>query len=287
MKVVTLQDLLNTSGREREELLEKFTSANSNAYRRVAKNLCIRNNIHMDLYLDDMTQVVHMCALKILRDIFENPEKADAIRSWVGWVESHCRNDAAAFQAKTQGAAHLSGMTSKYRRVKRAHATANQLRKELGREPSATEIIERANAGIRDRVKSSNMILTSDDLEFASTAPVELNDEITPSPHEDEIPLAFVLGKDPSTLISDTINELPTYLEREVISAWLKPLTTGGGNYPLTSRELSRLFRIPEAHVEEIIRYYRALMIAYLARESGDSETLRSYANLHGLDTLT
>lgn len=280
---------------ERRALLEDFAREHDRAYQAVARQMCGRYQLGAH-FVDDVLQIIHITALDVIAKLIEHPEDVATIHSWVGYVKSHARNAVQAFVDK-DATAPMSEMSSKFRRVRLASKVRSDLEMSLGRAPTADEIISTANKRFEGKSKSTNMLLSKDDLSWDSVRLRSIDDERidVANEQEDDDPPIFLLAdgesrgflKEALTVLRDTAGDEAA----EIAESWLSPALKKRGGGALSWEEAADTCDVDISVVREVATLMRGAAMRVLRdRIEADPEhleRLEEYARSNGYDRVT
>lgn len=184
-----IRSIAGASGRDRDNLIHDFMRARMGLFKQIAWGLCRRFGHAPDQHVDDFASIVSMTALKMLTEELENDELLERIENWEGMLRVQAR--AAVRDYIDKDGAPMAEMTSALRRKRVLDATRDEIRRELGREPSDQEIVDTHNARMwekRSNPVKQGVIATVEDLRVS-----RVQDDVTDHDYSEPIDADFVL----------------------------------------------------------------------------------------------
>ena len=184
-----IRSIANTTGRSRENLIHDFMKARMGLFKQVAWGLCRRFGHPPERHLDDFTSIVAETALLMLTEELEDDEKLERIENWEGMLRVQARAAVRSFIDKE--GAPMAEMTSALRRKRVLDATRDEIRRELGREPSPQEIVDTHNLRMyasRSNPVKQGVIAKVEDLQVS-----RLHDNVDDHDFSEPIDTDFVL----------------------------------------------------------------------------------------------
>lgn len=274
-----IHDIVDATDDERPALINNFARTIDDDLKRVAYSH-LRHYAIPHTYLDDVHQILHLRSHSILTDVIANPQLLTHITSWVGWVKSVSRNDIAAFKQRCDGAAQMAGLSSLIRRQARLHSFQSQLRRKLGREPRPMEVIEAANEPLRDKPKSSHMMLTLADFTPGLTNLRDINEEIY-AVHDDESgdALFAVLAPHSARKFMNTLMKTFEESDQSIIRTWIAPVL-GGSSDPCPIEAVALAHTVEESHVEDIVARVKQAALIEIGRDV-DTDVIEQFRFHH------
>ncbi len=279
----------------RAELIEDFARKHERAYLAVARQLVSKYRVGED-NVDDVLQIVHIQALDLVRSLADEPDRIDTIHSWVGYVKSYCRNAMQAFVDREDGVAPMSGMTSKYRRLRLASKVRESLVISLGREPTDDEVLSAANERFQGRSRQSNMLLSREDLDWSSVHPAQVDVqrlEVAADDVEEDPPIFVLMEGESREFLSQTVSLLRDAAGEDVAAIaehWLKPALRKRGGLALSLEQTAEELEVDLEAVQEVVEMTRGAAVRVLRqRVEADPrlrEQLEAYAAENGYDQV-
>ncbi|MET4144000.1 HTH domain-containing protein [Arthrobacter sp. UYCo732] len=139
-----IRSIAASSGRTRDNLIHEFMRARMGLFKQIAWGLCRRYGHAPDQHVDDFASIVSMTALKMLTEELANDELLERIENWEGMLRVQAR--AAVRDFIDKDGAPMTEMTSALRRKRVLDATRDEIRREMGTEPTPQEIVDTHNA---------------------------------------------------------------------------------------------------------------------------------------------
>lgn len=136
--------IADATGRARENLIHEFMRTRMGLFKQVAWGLCRRFGHAPDQHVEDFASIVSETAYTMLTEELADDEKLEQIDNWEGMLRVRARSAVRNFIDKE--GAPMAEMTSALRRKRLLDATRDEIRRELGREPSDQEIIDTHNS---------------------------------------------------------------------------------------------------------------------------------------------
>lgn len=139
-----IRSIAETSGHAREGLIHEFMRARMGLFKQIAWGLCRRFGHAPDQHVEDFASIVSETAYIMLTEELADDAKLEQIDNWEGMLRVRARSAVRNFIDKE--GAPMAEMTSALRRKRLLDATRDEIRRELGREPSDQEIIDTHNS---------------------------------------------------------------------------------------------------------------------------------------------
>ncbi|GAA4033705.1 hypothetical protein GCM10023063_16880 [Arthrobacter methylotrophus] len=177
------------TGRTRDNLIHEFMRARMGLFKQIAWGLCRRFGHAPDQHVEDFASIVSMTALKMLTEELEDDELLERIENWEGMLRVQAR--AAVRDYIDKEGAPMAEMTSALRRKRVLDATRDEIRREMGREPSEQEIVDTHNAKMwekRSNPVKQGVIASVEDLRVTRA-----QDDIADHDYSEPIDTDFVL----------------------------------------------------------------------------------------------
>ena len=128
-------------------MINDFLTARQALFGQLARSICLRFRIHPGLHADDVQQIVAMTALAMVHEHLRGTLGA---RRFEALLTVRARSEVRAhFDSASQ--TPLSEMTTVKRRLRKLGEKRRQLVAELGREPTADEVVTQWNTEARTR----------------------------------------------------------------------------------------------------------------------------------------
>lgn len=163
----TILEIVNSSGRTRQHLLDDFMRAKLKVCRSIALKLCRTNSMDITRHLDEATSIVAAECVAWLNELIAHPEALSQISSFDGKLWLRCRPVFRSYCDGAAGGVNASGAVALQRRMREMGRMREALRAQLDREPTNQEIVDATNAKIRATRKDperQSMVCSVDDL---------------------------------------------------------------------------------------------------------------------------
>ena len=147
----------------RLRMINDFLAARQPLFGQLARSICVRFRITPALHADDVRQIVAMTALSMVHEHLRGELGA---RRFEALLTVRARSEVRA-HFDSAGQTPLSEMTTVKRRLRKLGEKRRQLVAELGREPTADEVVRQWNSEARNRFKDparQGMLATVTDL---------------------------------------------------------------------------------------------------------------------------
>lgn len=218
-----IRSIAATHGRVRENLIHEFMRTRMGLFKQIAWGLCRRFGHAPDQHVEDFASIVSMTALKMLTEELANDELLERIENWEGMLRVEARAAVRNFIDKE--GAPMAEMTSALRRKRLLDATRDEIRREMGREPSDDEIIDTHNSRMhanRSNPVKQGVIATVQDLRV-SRAQDDVDDHDFAAPIDTDFVLHPVEGP---RFIQLIVERTSAYNERlgKAAELWLSGL---------------------------------------------------------------
>lgn len=190
----TIRTIANAQGRVRENLIHEFMRTRMGLFKQVAWGLCRRFGHAPDQHVEDFTSIVSETAYIMLTEELADDELLERIENWEGMLRVRARSAVRNFIDKE--GAPMAEMTSALRRKRLLDATRDEMRREMGREPSDLEVVETHNSRMwenRSNPVKQGVIATVEDLRV-SRAQDDIDDHDFTEPIDTDFVLHPVEG---------------------------------------------------------------------------------------------
>lgn len=184
-----IRSIAAASGRTRENMIDDFMRARLGLFKQVAWGLCRRFGHDPSQHVDDFASIVSITAFKMLTKGLDDDEMLESINNWEGMLRVQAR-DAVRSYIDKEGAP-MAEMTSALRRKRVLDATRDEIRRELGREPSPQEIVDTHNSRMhesRANPVKQGVIATVEDLRVS-----RVQDDVDDHDYASPIDTDFIL----------------------------------------------------------------------------------------------
>jgi hypothetical protein len=218
-----IRSIADATGRVRENLIHEFMRTRMGLFKQVAWGLCRRFGHAPDQHVEDFASIVSETAYIMLTEELADDELLERIDNWEGMLRVRARSAVRNFIDKE--GAPMAEMTSALRRKRLLDATRDEIRRELGREPSDDEIIDTHNARMhanRSNPVKQGVIASVEDLRV-SRAQDDIDDHDFTEPIDTDFVLHPVEGP---RFIQLIVERTSAYNERlgKAAELWLSGL---------------------------------------------------------------
>ena len=184
-----IRSIAAATGRTRENMIDDFIRARLGLFKQIAWGLCRRFGHDPAQHVDDFSSIVSMTAFKMLTEGLDDDEMLESVNNWEGMLRVQAR--AAVRNYIDKEGAPMAEMTSALRRKRLLDATRDEIRRELGREPSPQEIVDTHNARMHENRANpvkQGVIATVEDLRVS-----RIHDDVDDHDYAAPIDTDFIL----------------------------------------------------------------------------------------------
>lgn len=257
------------SGRKREYMIEDFFAARQGLFNQIGASLCRNFGVAAAQHGEDFASIVAREAFLMLSEQLADDEQLEQVNVWEAMLKLRSKQIVRNFLDRDMSPA--AEMSSTWRRVRLLNQTRDEMRLELGREPSDEEIVITHNT--RMRANRSNpvkqgVIATVDDL-HVWRASADVDDHDRAEMIDPEFVLHPVEGP---KFIKLLVERTAEYNERlgEAADLWLSGVyRTDGPPLIRTPDEIAEKMGVSRSTARSYIRKIREYAIEVAAEAFG------------------